>query len=86
MKFNSLLPEMVVLDIKESLKFYVDLNECFSERRPNCLFLSSVIQYLEDPYQWLKVFVDSKVDFILIDRMPFSKIKKEFIQIVKMQT
>ena len=25
MKFNSLLPEMVVLDIKESLKFYADL-------------------------------------------------------------
>lgn len=63
------------------LKFYVDLNECFLERKPNCLFLSGVIQYLEDPYQWLESFVDSKIDFILIDRMPFSKIKKEFIQI-----
>ena len=63
------------------LKFYIDLNECYLERKPNCLFLSSVIQYLEDPYQWLETFVNLEIDFILLDRMPFSKTQKEFIQI-----
>ena len=63
------------------LKFYFDLNECFLERKPNCLFLSSVIQYLENPYQWLETFVNLEIDFILLDRMPFSKTQKEFIQI-----
>jgi putative methyltransferase (TIGR04325 family) len=63
------------------LKFYSNLDECFLERSPNCLFLSSVIQYLEDPYHWLEIFVNLEIDFILLDRMPFSKIHKEFIQI-----
>lgn len=63
------------------LKFYTDLNECYLERRPNCLLLSSVIQYLEDPYKWLETLVNLEIDFILLDRTTFSKIQKEFIQI-----
>lgn len=63
------------------LKFYTDINECYLERKPNCLLLSSVIQYLEEPYQWLETFVNLEVDFILLDRMPFSKIQNEIIQV-----
>ena len=63
------------------LKFYYNISECRVERNPNCVFLSSVIQYLEDPYQWLDIFVSLDVNFILIDRTIFSKKQNEFIQI-----
>jgi len=63
------------------LKFYFDLDECYSERQPNCLLLSSVIQYLKDPYSWLKTFVSLEIDFILLDKTTFSKRQDEFIQI-----
>jgi putative methyltransferase (TIGR04325 family) len=65
------------------LKFYADIEHCYSERKPNCILLSSVLQYLENPYQWLEKFASLDVAFILIDRMPFSKTSNEFIQIQK---
>tara|TARA_B110000211_G_scaffold164064_1_gene185233 strand:- start:2702 stop:3496 length:795 start_codon:yes stop_codon:yes gene_type:complete len=63
------------------LKFYTDINECYLERKPNVLFISSTIQYLEDPYVWLEIFINLEIDFILLDRVTFSKTQKEFLQI-----
>ena len=63
------------------LSFYEELSECLEDRTPNCLFLSSVLQYLDSPYEWLRKFVDLDIEYILIDRMPFSKNGAEFIQI-----
>ncbi len=63
------------------LKFYVDIDDCLLERRPNVLFISSSIQYLEDPYFWLQRFVNLEIEFILFDRVSFSKSQREFLQI-----
>lgn len=68
------------------LLFYKDIDECLLERTPNCLFLSSVLQYLEDPYRWLEIFVNLDIDYIVLDRMPFSKTQTEFIQIQEVPT
>lgn len=65
----------------EALQFYFDLDDCYRKRRPNFLLLSSVIQYLKDPYSWLEVFVNLEIDFILLDKTTFSKRQDEFIQI-----
>lgn len=65
------------------LRFYNSIHECCKERKPNSLFLSNVIHYLEEPYHWLDEFIDLDIDYILIDRTPFTKIHKEFIQIQK---
>ena len=42
---------------------------------PNVLFLSSVLQYLEDPHKFVKTIIDSnEFDYILIDRLPVFEI------------
>lgn len=42
----------------------------------NVLILSSVLQYLENPYDWIDNFVKKSVEYILIDRTSFSKEKR----------
>jgi putative methyltransferase (TIGR04325 family) len=37
----------------ERLRFYPSLDACLTETRPNVLVLSSVLQYLEQPYEFL---------------------------------
>ncbi len=53
------------------LKFYHTIEQCLVENRPNVLLLSSVIQYLEEPYVWLKKFQDIGIPTIIIDRTGF---------------
>lgn len=38
----------------------------------NVLILSSVLQYLPEPYEWLKKFMDNGIEFIILDRTAFS--------------
>ncbi len=38
----------------------------------NVLILSSVLQYLPNPYQWLEKIIDKGVDYIIIDRTAIS--------------
>lgn len=37
----------------ETLRFYENLEACFAERSPSVLVLSSVLQYLERPYEFI---------------------------------
>ena len=45
------------------------------------LVLSSVLQYLENPNQWIEKFNDLKIDYIIIDRTAFINAKKDMITI-----
>jgi putative methyltransferase (TIGR04325 family) len=52
-------------------KFYNTLDECIDKQKPGVIFLGSVLQYLEKPYDFLQEIIDREFSFILIDRTPF---------------
>lgn len=55
----------------ECLHFYTSIESCVVEASPNVILLSSVLQYLPDPYSILKVIGDIKADVLVIDRTSF---------------
>ena len=52
----------------ERLRFYPSLEECMAENTPNVLVLSSVLQYLERPYELLAGL--DRFPFTIIDLTP----------------
>lgn len=57
----------------ERLKFYRNLNECVGERHPDTILFSSVIQYLEKPYELLADVIERGFTYIIFDRTSFLK-------------
>ncbi len=57
----------------DRLKFFYDVDACLKEENPNLLLLSSVLQYIEEPYTLLDDILKNDFEYILIDRTPFSK-------------
>jgi putative methyltransferase (TIGR04325 family) len=56
----------------ERLHFYDNIESCIEEQNPNILVLSSVLQYIESPYELLDELLKYEFQFILFDRTPFS--------------
>jgi putative methyltransferase (TIGR04325 family) len=57
----------------DRLKFFDKVNDCAKEHSPNILILSSVIQYIERPYELLESLIsETNIDYILVDRTPFT--------------
>lgn len=56
----------------EQLHFYYDIESCIQEENPNILILSSVLQYIENPYTLLDKLLKYNFQFVLFDRTPFS--------------
>ena len=56
----------------EKLRFYDSVEECRSQNQPNVILLSSVLQYLPDPFGLLNTLGEVKADILLIDRTSFS--------------
>ena len=57
----------------DRLKFFNTVDECAQQENPNILILSSVLQYIEKPYESLDDILKNNFEYILIDRTPFSK-------------
>lgn len=57
----------------DRLKFYHTVTEAIEKSKSNILVLSSVLQYIEKPYELLDEILESDFEYILIDRTPFSK-------------
>ena len=55
----------------EHLKFYGDINACLAETQPNVIVLSSVLQYLEQPFDVLRTLLASPCNHLIVDRTPF---------------
>ena len=55
----------------EHLKFYPDLDECMKDRHPDAILFSSVIQYIEKPYELLANVLRKGFPCILFDRTSF---------------
>jgi putative methyltransferase (TIGR04325 family) len=56
----------------EQLKFYFNIAEVLKNQQPNVILLSSVLQYLPEPYAVLSELIESKTDYLIIDRTPLS--------------
>jgi len=65
----------------EKLKFYESIDECFIEIKPRVLLLSSVMQYLESPYDLLNELLENDFDIVIVDRTPFSFSNKDIIKL-----
>lgn len=55
----------------EQLKFFLSLDHCRAEQGPTTILLSSVLPYLEKPYDFLSEVISQRFLYILIDRTPF---------------
>lgn len=55
----------------EQLKFYYTIEDCLKENQPNVLLLSSVIQYLDEPHEWIEKLVAYNIPYLIIDRTSF---------------
>nr|WP_241502579.1 TIGR04325 family methyltransferase [Bathymodiolus azoricus thioautotrophic gill symbiont] len=67
----------------ERLKFFYSVDECIKQEKPNILLLSSVLQYIEKPYELLDAILENDFETILIDRMSFSKTSEKItLQVV----
>ena len=57
----------------ESLRFYSTVEECFAVERPHLVLLSSVLPYIEKPYELLNDIISKRPRHVLIDRTAFLK-------------
>jgi putative methyltransferase (TIGR04325 family) len=56
----------------DKLKFYYDIDSCTENENPNVIVLSSVIQYMEKPYDLIRDIVNRGIEYIVIDRTAFN--------------
>jgi putative methyltransferase (TIGR04325 family) len=63
------------------LKFYFSIDELLAENRPNVALLSSVLQYLPEPYSILSALMENKISYLIIDRTPFSSVHYDAITV-----
>jgi putative methyltransferase (TIGR04325 family) len=53
------------------LSFYYSIEECLESEKPQVALLSSVLQYLKNPYQIITKLQEYNISHIIIDRTPF---------------
>ncbi len=56
----------------DTLGFFFSIQQCFATRPVNVVLFSSVLQYLENPYELLKDVVNLAPTAIIIDRTPLA--------------
>ncbi len=54
----------------DNLQFYYSVDDCLKERKIDVCLLSSVLQYLEKPFDLLSLIRQRGIQFIIIDRTP----------------
>ena len=65
------------------LKFYDSIDHCLDENSIDVLLLSSVIQYLDDPFQFLHGILKHRFKYILFDRTCFTDLSESKIMLQK---
>lgn len=68
---------------RDNLFFYDSVDQCVTENNPNLILLSSVLQYINDPYHMVGVLNNTRINFLIIDRTPFYLGSKDKICIQK---
>jgi putative methyltransferase (TIGR04325 family) len=67
----------------DELFFYNSVEECAASHRPNCLLLSSVLQYLPEPYAILRHLLAYGFPHLLIDGTAFLKRNEDRLTVQK---
>lgn len=58
--------------VNDELHFYQTIEDCVRREQPNVLLLSSVIQYLPEPYGFLEKTLKEQIPYIIIERTAFT--------------
>jgi putative methyltransferase (TIGR04325 family) len=54
-----------------TLQFFETIENCIEYTKPSVILLSSVVQYLENPYIFLRKLLDYNFEYIIFDRTAF---------------
>jgi len=65
------------------LEFYKSIKECLVKNQPSTIVFSSVIEYLEKPYEILQEVLDLDFPFIVFDRTTFLQQGEDMITLQK---
>lgn len=65
----------------DTLKFYLSIEECLNENRPNVVVLSSSLQYVQKPKEIISALTIDSAKYMIIDRTPFSDAKSDQVVI-----
>jgi len=63
------------------LRFVATIEEAIAHGQPDVFLLSSVLQYLSDPYDLICKVVDSGVQHVVIDRTPCSELLRDVLTV-----
>lgn len=63
----------------EELHFFYTIEEALKYKKANVIVLSSVLPYLETPYEWINKIKSCNFDFIIIDRNAFMEGNTEML-------
>lgn len=61
----------------EQLRFFYTLDESIQSARPNVALFSSVLQYIQSPYDIIRLLTNANVQYVIVDRTPFTSKKKD---------
>lgn len=67
----------------DQLKFHYDIQSCIADSSPNCILLSSVLPYIEDPYGLVSKLLNYNFKFLILDKMPFVEGDKDRLTVQK---
>ena len=67
----------------ETLHFYSEIDSCLVNESPDIVLLSSVIQYLEKPYEFLETLMQYEFPYLLFDRTAFVEVGDDRLTIQK---
>lgn len=65
------------------LRFFHTCEQCMAECKPNVILLSSVLSYIEKPYELLTYLSSLQIEFMIIDRLPVTKGERDQIKLQK---
>jgi putative methyltransferase (TIGR04325 family) len=65
----------------EKLKFYATIQECLNDRKPTVLLLSGVLQYLPEPWVFLRDAASHHFKWIILDRAPLIEAERDRLTI-----
>jgi len=66
-----------------TLKFCKTIDECIKTSLPNVAIVSSVLQYVENPYGMLQSLIDTRIDYLIFDRTAFNTTNQDMLTIQK---
>lgn len=67
----------------EELKFYYDMDECLINEKPDVVLLSSVLPYIECPYDLLEDIVTRNFQYVILDRTPVIELESDILTVQK---